>query len=253
MITENNENIISRLEGISIENVLNRETIKQLLKQSFSELISEYSGEIIIFPMDGGFFLYYEFIKYIQQNEIDFDISKIHFAVKSENPEGKRKYITSINEKVPQERYIIVDDIYDSGESEELIREALGSRNVRVRAISTKSSRNSTDKTFSQAIVFEDKWIMSSLGMNSGMFDGEIELRERVASIAIYIEDENKVKGWNNDQIESYIELLKSNSYYSSYEIFEMIRLLVRISKLRGFLKLSEMKDIHSSFTGVEH
>lgn len=252
-MTENHEDIISGLEGISIANVLNRETIKELLKQSFSELISEYSGEIIIFPMDGGFFLYYEFIKYIQQNEVGFDFSKIQFAVKSENPEGKRKYITSINEKVPEERYIIVDDIYDSGESEELIREALGSRNVRVRAISTKSSRDSRDKTFSAAIVFEDKWIMSSLGMNSGMFDGEIELLERIASIAIYINDRNKVSTWGVQCIINYISLLADKSYYSTEEIICILTYLRQISESQGHEKLRVIGGIHLILTGVEH
>lgn len=249
MATENPQDIISKLEGISIENNFSKMEIERLLEDTLGELLQEYKNETLIFPMDGGFFVYYEFIKYLKRNNLPFDYSKIQFAVKDTTPQGRKVYITSVE---GEGNYIIVDDIYDSGESEGLISEALGSKNVQVRAISTKCSSQSQGKTFEKSKKFEDKWIMSSLGMNSGRFKDKLEDLERLSAIAVYIEDIDKVSAWVYEDLKNYSNLLFQNQFYQGPELFTVLLLLRDISGATGISKLNKILEIHLKLTDQE-
>ena len=265
-------------EGVVEDPHFNKEVMRQTMDATLDGFINkiytailEHGGVTIIPPFDGSFIAFYEFTKKLIEKLPQEAMERINvvYAAKSYIPKGGYNYVLSgdISDEFP---VFILDDIYDSGKSSIAIKTAAGREDIEVIALATKEGTG-----FQQGIIpiytFLHKWIMASLGMNSGLFGEralmyackvdnlinleiaealieihlEIEVYERMCGKAYYVENDEVGLPWRfeKDKCEEYLNLLKKNCFYEGIERDYVYSMMKGLQKVPGRIKFKFMEE----------
>ncbi|MEO6729506.1 MAG: hypothetical protein ABIM99_06315 [Candidatus Dojkabacteria bacterium] len=261
--------------GMELEPTLTPEIMRQKIEATMEGFISLVRSKLeqienkltIILPLDGSFIPYHEFIKALKKHEDMPDIlSKINFvfAAKEYDDEGHYKYVLS-DEVTEEEDVLVLDDIYDSGDSSSEVNEITRSPVGKFQVVSLTRKEG---KGFSQGDIplhtYEDKWVASGFGMDCGKFsvrivtkaieDGtlrpteglmffelhkQVEILERMCGVSFMINDGEAVERWRFDvpKVLRYIAVLKANCSYKGFEYDEVYTRLRAIQDRKGAQK----------------
>jgi len=258
--------------GITMDAKVNGEFQRNSISQTLSTFINNLNEELkvedqiyLIFPMDGSFIILFEFLKLARKVISPEDFAKIVpvYSAKDFGDDGKKKYVLST--LVPQGKKVkIIDDILDSGESSDLIKEEgeISDENCEIIPLTIKrSSKYNPNNSLYNPYIFQDKWVASGWGMNSGKFGeavikkgisdkkvkedvdiealtalhNDIDLYERICGNSYFIEDEEMVHSWRFSEkvCQMYLDMLQLNCMYEGYELEEIVGMLRTIQLLK--------------------
>ncbi len=224
------------VEGINPEQIKN--TVSIFTERIVEKILNTQKSQEIIIPSQGSLYIYYQII--VRLKNIDpsvFNRITFRFAVKNGYDENQKPIyeLTNKDKDLPEDREtFIVDDIYDSGESSNSILRALNKEHSEIQklgsldvyALSKKQSvpnqRGNTklvDLGEEAMMIYPDKWLMGTFGMNSGLFDFTktgiymdllIDTMERFCNIPIALTKFGKV--FTKEEKEIYLNILYNYS-----------------------------------------
>jgi len=254
-------------KGIEIEERINKERMKEIILQFCRITSEEINDDILkgkevklIFPLDGGFLIYWELKKFLREYYIDvYNRVEFIFAAKTKlkDENGKNFYDLSVK-RIKGDNVVIynIDDIFDLSNSNDKIYLRIEeifkgvSFEFKTRVVSTKEGKNYYEVPLnpSQYFRFKDLWVTSGFGMNSDIVTGYLEVLERVSGISFYITDFDAVKAWTTEDKKNYQKLLEVNCYFiDPIERAEVIQHLQSLLNKDHKDKFEEIRYIHET------
>ncbi len=228
-----------------------REHLDNFVNSVFSELISEYetTGQKIkiIIPLRGGIQIYWELMKKFRDNGKMNLLSRgnINFVFSAKQGVRPNKIYGIQDDEKEEDGFIyLVDDIYDSGESLELIQKNYPNREIRTRYATTKEGVPYSQEQNGgyEMMVYPFVWITNTFGMDSSFstfykkwqlemdepihiskindFMAELEALERLGVLPIQIGEGLRgydvFQSWKRDprNFEMYMDALRRYNYY---------------------------------------
>jgi hypoxanthine-guanine phosphoribosyltransferase len=226
------------IKGIELIEDITPEQIKQTMDTFTDRIVYKILNcnkyQEIIIPSQGSLYIYYKVMERLKAADMSvFKRVIFRFAVK--HGKDKNNYpiykLNELNTTLPKDREVfIIDDIYDKGHSSNAIFDALNDERsadeklecLDVYSLSRKRSVpnqiNNTrlaDLGEGTMLVYPDKWLMGTFGMNSGLFDYTnnfeyidllIDTLERLNNFPIALIDFKKI--FTREEKKIYLDIL---------------------------------------------
>ncbi len=248
---ENEIKCLNLPRGITLakgfEKFPNLETIRSYIKTWTYEFVerliaeaqnSETNNFTVIDALSGSLLLHYLYLDSIKDNPQLKSKTKNIYAVQipgvktSSGQDSKRHLISDYSDGDTR----LIDDIVDTAVSSGDIENTVNNDAYRMRALSYKSSTLKNAHPLGNGNipyhVFDDEWIATCFGMNSGLGDTEysksneyirarmyeISILERTCCLPLALED-RLVEDWGEEEVQQYIDTLRSNSIFQNGEV----------------------------------
>lgn len=146
--------------------LFSNEEIEERLKEVGEEITKDYNNEEmkVVVVLKGAFMTAATLVKYIDNMNLEMEFIRVSSYLDKRESTGKVNVLVDIKEDLTGENILIVEDIIDSGNTLNFLKEEYlrrGAKSVKIMSLLDKPSRRKVDITPDYTgFVIEDKFVV---------------------------------------------------------------------------------------------
>lgn len=146
--------------------LFSNEEIEERLKKVGEEITKDYNNEEmkVVVVLKGAFMTAATLVKYIDNMNLEMEFTRVSSYLDKRESTGKVNVLVDIKEDLTGENILIVEDIIDSGNTLNFLKEEYlrrGAKSVKIMSLLDKPSRRKVDITPDYTgFVIEDKFVV---------------------------------------------------------------------------------------------
>ena len=146
--------------------LFSNEEIEERLKEVGEEITKDYNNEEmkVVVVLKGAFMTAATLVKYIDNMNLEMEFIRVSSYLDKRESTGKVNVLVDIKEDLTGENILIVEDIIDSGNTLNFLKEEYlrrGAKSVKIMTLLDKPSRRKVDITPDYTgFVIEDKFVV---------------------------------------------------------------------------------------------
>lgn len=146
--------------------LFSNEEIEERLKEVGEEITKDYNNEEmkVVVVLKGAFMTAATLVKYIDNMNLEMEFTRVSSYLDKRESTGKVNVLVDIKEDLTGENILIVEDIIDSGNTLNFLKEEYlrrGAKSVKIMSLLDKPSRRKVDITPDYTgFVIEDKFVV---------------------------------------------------------------------------------------------
>jgi hypoxanthine phosphoribosyltransferase len=146
--------------------LFSNEEIEERLKEVGEEITKDYNNEEmkVVVVLKGAFMTAATLVKYIDNMNLEMEFTRVSSYLDKKESTGKVNVLLDIKEDLTGENILIVEDIIDSGNTLNFLKEEYlrrGAKSVKIMTLLDKPSRRKVDITPDYTgFVIEDKFVV---------------------------------------------------------------------------------------------
>lgn len=146
--------------------LFSNEEIEERLKEVGEEITKDYNNEEmkVVVVLKGAFMTAATLVKYINNMNLEMEFIRVSSYLDKRESTGKVNVLVDIKEDLTGENILIVEDIIDSGNTLNFLKEEYlrrGAKSVKIMSLLDKPSRRKVDITPDYTgFVIEDKFVV---------------------------------------------------------------------------------------------
>lgn len=146
--------------------LFSNEEIEERLKEVGEEITKDYNNEEmkVVVVLKGAFMTAATLVKYIDNMNLEMEFIRVSSYLDKRESTGKVNVLVDIKEDLTDENILIVEDIIDSGNTLNFLKEEYlrrGAKSVKIMSLLDKPSRRKVDITPDYTgFVIEDKFVV---------------------------------------------------------------------------------------------
>lgn len=146
--------------------LFSNEEIEERIKEVGEEITKDYNNEEmkVVVVLKGAFMTAATLVKYIDNMNLEMEFTRVSSYLDKKESTGKVNVLVDIKEDLTGENILIVEDIIDSGNTLNFLKEEYlrrGAKSVKIMSLLDKPSRRKVDITPDYTgFVIEDKFVV---------------------------------------------------------------------------------------------